>query len=163
VRVAVVFASRYGSTAEIAEAIAAELRAAGHDASAVDADGDAPGEADAYVLGSAVYAGRWLKPMRKLAERHAEQLRGRPVWLFSSGPLGEEEPEPAEDPVDVEELMKETGAREHVVFAGKLDHEKLNVAERLLVRALKAPEGGFRDWDAIRDWARAIVPELAGR
>jgi hypothetical protein len=44
---------------------------------------------DAVVLGSAVYAGHWLKPARALADRCAAALRARPVWLFSSGPVGD--------------------------------------------------------------------------
>ena len=41
------------------------------------------------VLGSAVYAGRWLEPAREYAATHAGGLRTRPTWLFSSGPIGE--------------------------------------------------------------------------
>jgi hypothetical protein len=51
----------------------------------------------AVVLGSAVYAGHWLKPARELVERHAGDLADRPVWLFSSGPVGDP-PKPDEDP-----------------------------------------------------------------
>ncbi len=160
--VLVVFASKYGSTEEIAGAVAEELIGAGLEARAVEADGTELGEADAIVAGSAVYAGHWLKPIRRLVAEAAPGLRERPVWLFSSGPLGDEDPQPSGEPADLDELMSETGARSHIVFAGKLDRERLSVGERLLVRALKAPEGDFRDWDAIREWARAIAAELAG-
>ena len=46
-------------------------------------------EFDAVVLGSAVYLGQWMKPARELAERSAGAIASRPVWLFSSGPIGE--------------------------------------------------------------------------
>jgi len=44
---------------------------------------------DAVVLGSAVYAGHWLKPARELVDRSRDALAARPVWLFSSGPIGD--------------------------------------------------------------------------
>jgi menaquinone-dependent protoporphyrinogen oxidase len=47
-----------------------------------------PASFDAVVLGSAVYAGRWLDPARQYAALYADVLRARPVWLFSSGPIG---------------------------------------------------------------------------
>jgi menaquinone-dependent protoporphyrinogen oxidase len=52
---------------------------------------------DAVVLGSAVYAGHRLKPARKLVDRCGAALAARPVWLFSSGPVGDP-PKPEEDP-----------------------------------------------------------------
>lgn len=55
---------------------------------------------DAAILGSAVYAGHWLKPAKELVACLAGDLSDRPVWLFSSGPMGEP-PKPEEDPVDV--------------------------------------------------------------
>jgi menaquinone-dependent protoporphyrinogen oxidase len=64
---------------------------------------------DTVVLGSAVYMGHWLAPARDLAERLAREAAGRPVWLFSSGPLGDP-PKPAQDAVDVAPLLASTGA-----------------------------------------------------
>ena len=49
---------------------------------------------------------------------------------------------------------------EHRVFFGALNKSKLGFAERMMVKAVKAPEGDFRDWDSIRDWADGIAPEL---
>jgi menaquinone-dependent protoporphyrinogen oxidase len=160
--VKVVVASRYGSTREIGEAIANELRAAGHEARVSDAsevaDLDSP---DAVVMGSAVYMGRWLKAARNLLEARAEALGQRPLWLFSSGPTGEpplpKEAEPSEVAVAAEELK----ARDHRVFPGKLDRSVLNRRERLVVRALRASEGDFRDWESIRGWAQSIAIALS--
>ena len=91
-QVLVTAASRHGSTAEIATAIARALEESvvGLTAIAVPIDQrPEPARFDAVVLGSAVYAGRWLEPAREYAAAHAEALRDRPVWLFSSGPIGE--------------------------------------------------------------------------
>jgi menaquinone-dependent protoporphyrinogen oxidase len=157
----VVFASKYGSTREVAEAIAEELRGVDevdlHEASEIDGF-DA---ADAVVLGSAIYAGHWLKPAAALLERHAGELASRPTWLFSVGPIGDPpQPEDA-GPEGISEAIESTRARGHRVFAGKLDHASLSRVERLMVRALRAPEGDFRDWDAIRAWARGVGGELS--
>ena len=160
VRIAV--ASRHGATAEIAEAIAKELRAHGHTAAVVNAEEcDGFADADAVVLGSAVYMGRWMKSARELVDEHAEELSGRPVWLFSSGPIGEP-PKPEEEAENVAEAVAATGAREHMIFNGRLDPGILTRRERLVVRALKVPTGDFRDWESIREWARSIAADLEG-
>ena len=161
-RILVTAASKHGATTEIAEAIGSTLVEAGADAEvlAPEAVDDLAGY-DAVVLGSAVYAGRWLEPARQFAERFRGTLAQCPVWLFSSGPIGEP-PKPEEDPVDVADLRAATGARAHVVFAGKLDRGELGFGEKAIVLALRAPEGDFRDWDAIRDWARGVARDLEG-
>ena len=53
-----------------------------------------------------------------------------------------------------------TGARGHHLFAGKLDKAMLSFPERAIVGALRAPDGDFRDWDEIRNWANEIVVYL---
>lgn len=125
-----------------------------------DADGaDALDVYDAVVIGSAVYAGHWLKEARRLAEQVAGLDRRPAVWLFSSGPIGDP-PKPDEDPVDVTEISDMTGSRGHAVFAGKLDRSTLGFGERAITLALRAPEGDFRDWDAIAAWADRIAEDL---
>lgn len=114
---------------------------------------------DAIVLGSAVYAGHWLKPARELVERHADALAGKSVWLFSSGSIGDP-PKPEEEPVDVSEILAATGAHEHRVFVGKIDEDTLGFAEKAAMLALRAPEGDFRDWEAVRQWAEGIASAL---
>jgi menaquinone-dependent protoporphyrinogen oxidase len=156
-RVLVTTASKYGATAEIAAAIAEELDKHGLEATVLPPEEvNGVDGYDAVVVGSAVYAGHWLKPARELVERHAGALAGRPVWLFSSGPVGDP-PKPEEDPVDVADLVDLTNAREHRVFAGKLVRKQLSFPERAIVSALRVPEGDFRDWTEIRQWAAGIA------
>jgi menaquinone-dependent protoporphyrinogen oxidase len=162
-RVLVTTASKHGSTEEIGRAIAGALTGVGVDARIVaPEDVESLDGFDAVVLGSAVYAGHWMKPMRELTDRLAGELARRPVWLFSSGPIGDP-PKPEEDPVDVAPIMEATGAREHVLFAGRLDKKLLNFGERAIVSALKAPEGDFRDWDRIHSWSSGIAEALSAR
>lgn len=159
-RVLVVTASKHGATAEIGQAIAGELVARGVDASARSSDDEVPPDGyDAVVLGSAVYAGRWLPAAKAFVERFGAVLRGRPVYLFSSGPVGDP-PKPEEEPVDAAPMVEACAAREHVVLAGRIDRKRLGFAEKAIVLALRAPEGDFRDWDAVRAWAASIADRL---
>jgi menaquinone-dependent protoporphyrinogen oxidase len=96
-----------------------------------------------------------------VAKRHAEALSEKPTWLFSVGPIGDPpHPNPEEDPVDVAAILEATKARQHRVFSGRLDKRNLGFAEKAIVMALRAPEGDFRDWEAIRAWAREIATAL---
>jgi menaquinone-dependent protoporphyrinogen oxidase len=160
-KVLVATASRHGATDEIATEIARTLSDRGLDAEVVGAgdilrlDGY-----DAVVLGSAVYMGHWLKPARKFVEIHADQLRVRPTWLFSSGPI-EDPPQPQErETGNADEILVATGAREHRVFAGKVDKSQLGLPERAVLRTVGAAEGDYRDWSEIRTWATKIATSL---
>jgi menaquinone-dependent protoporphyrinogen oxidase len=113
---------------------------------------------DGFVIGSAVYAGHWTKDAQRLIARIGEAIAARPVWLFSSGPIGDP-PKPEEEPVDVAEITIETRAREHRVFAGSMDKAKLSFGERAIVTAFRAPYGDYRDWVTIEAWAKEIAAE----
>jgi menaquinone-dependent protoporphyrinogen oxidase len=159
-KVLVTAASKYGATGEIAVAIAEALSDRGIDATAIPPEEVGSVEDyDAVVLGSAVYAGRWLKPARELVDRSGEAFASRPVWLFSSGPIGDP-PKPEEDPVDVADLMESTKAREHRVFAGELVKRRLSFGDKAIAMAFRAQEGDFREWAEIKEWASAIADAL---
>ena len=159
--VLVAYASKHGSTAGIADAIAEalvdhEVKAEARSVEMVDD----LGPYEAVVLGSAVYAGSWMKDAVTFAERHAGELAGRPVWLFSSGPLGEDVKDHEEQPRQLPELRRTIAPRGHRVFQGALDTSVLGFAERMIAKAVKAPVGDFRDWNAIRAWGEEIAEEL---
>jgi menaquinone-dependent protoporphyrinogen oxidase len=157
----VAYASKHGGTEGIATAIAARLGERGYRSLARPvAAVDDLGDAEAVVLGSAVYAGSWLKDATSFAERHASALRERPVWLFSSGPLGEQVADDEEQPRQLAELREQLAPRDHRIFFGALDRSKLGFGERMIVKAVKAPDGDFRDWAAIAGWADMIADQL---
>jgi menaquinone-dependent protoporphyrinogen oxidase len=165
--VLVTAASKHGSTMEIAEYLARSLqespagRRCGLVAVSLPVERRPdPARYDAVVLASAVYAGRWLEPARHYAAEHATALRARPVWLLSSGPIGEP-PFPPDEPHDAEPMRTLVGARAHRVVPGRLDKHLLGIGERAMVTAMRAPVGDFRDWDALHAWAGEIAEELA--
>lgn len=159
-KILITAASKHGSTTEIAWAIRGHLVEAGLQAVVVHPDEitELSGY-DAVVVGSAVYAGRWLAPAKQLVDRLRTQLGDVPVWLFSSGPVGDP-PVPHDDAVDVTQIVAATSAREHRLFAGRIDMGALGFTERAMVRALRVPEGDFRDWPAIAAWSRDIAADL---
>lgn len=177
--VLVAYATKHGATRDIAERIAEVLIGRGFRVMLGDVDepGDV-GRYDAFVIGSAVYLGRWRKEAVEFVCTNGVMLRQRPTWLFSSGPLGpagtDPELRPERDAAETLELdqMRDAPAlqeaaqpREHKVFFGVIDPGTLGVAERLM-RTLPGgkgllPEGDFRDWGEIESWASAIADELS--
>jgi len=160
-KVLVAVASRHDATRGIAQVIADELETSGLGVDLRDADAVANiSDYRAIVLGSAIYTGGWLAEARHLVDFNGPALRKVPVWLFSSGPIGTDDAKTLDDLPEVQELMKATGAREHRVFAGRLDKRRLDPAERSVTKVVDAQEGDFRDLGAIIEWARSIASSL---
>ncbi len=184
-RLLVVFASRHGATEEIAERIATTVRGEGIDTIVADAAHrpDAQGF-DAYVIGSAVYMGSWIKEATDFVERNQAQLATKPVWLFSSGPLPGSSKTAADKDLLEQALGPEAGAgsggrrriaafsavigpRDHRVFMGAYDQfdAPKSMSERFIRMMPMAkrvlPSGDFRDWDDIEAWATQIALAIA--
>ena len=174
--VLVAYASRHGATQEIAEHLAGVLVDSLTPADALPVTDDIVlGRYDAAVIGSALYTGHWLKEAVAFVADHRQALSTMPVWLFSSGPLGHDpatataaQARADAEPQEVAWLRDMVAARQHVVFSGALRPDHLSFRERWL-RRLPAgrsilPEGDFREWDEVEDWARdiaSLVPRLA--
>lgn len=164
-RVLVAFATKNGSTAGIAQVIGEELKKMGLDADVLPVDEVRDLQPyGAVLLGSAIYLGKWRKGALRFGERHAAELRGRPVWLFDSGPLNSSPDEGKNEPVKAaEELLHQMGARSRTTFGGKLLEEDAGRFMRSLMESGKAGSyGDFRNFDRVRGWARAIGTELQG-
>jgi len=157
----IVYASKHGSTQGSAERIAEKLRQLGKEAAARPVDAvDDPGSYEAIVIGSAVYYGSWLKEATEWVRRNQAILAERPVWLFSIGPLGAVIKDAEQQPKEMAEFREAIATRDQRIFFGALDHNKLSFAERMMVKAVRAPEGDFRDWQAIKAWAASIARDL---
>ncbi|ACV08237.1 flavodoxin domain-containing protein [Jonesia denitrificans] len=159
-RVLVTAASRHGSTREIAAEIAATIRATGIDAiereprDVINLDGY-----DAVILGSAIYVGQWLGDAKDFADRHAEALRERRTWLFSSG-LANQPSKDANNAPALLARMQQLQVEGHRHFPGKLDVLQLSLAERAAIMAARGKYGDSRDMNAVRAWARDITSAL---
>jgi menaquinone-dependent protoporphyrinogen oxidase len=171
--VLVAYASRHGATAGIAERVAAGLRTGGLSAEARPATQvDDLEQYDAFVIGSSAYMFHWLKDATRFVKRHRAFLATRPVWLFSSGPLGTDRVDEQGDdvleatrPKEFDELAALVHPRGMQVFFGSWDPDTplVGLAEQV-VRRLPAtketPAGDFRDWAAIDGWSDGIAREL---
>ena len=158
-RVLVAFGIRAGSTAAIAEVIAAELSAAGL---AVDCLAG-PEVQDlapyrAVILGSGVFLPRRRSDGGGFLARHAEALTGRAVWLFCAGPIGDTRSSPAEpdasEPTEraVVAVARDIGARGTAVFGYRLP-EDVSTASAAF---------DAEDIRRVHEWARTIATELCG-
>ena len=161
-RVLIAYASKGGSTAEIAHAIGGALLEAGLDIDVLPVrhvhslDGYS-----AVILGSAIYHGTWQPDAFKFLRHRREQLRRLPVWLFDSGPLDRS----AEHrvlllPAGVADLAIAIGVRGHVTFGGRLGGTGLSMAERMLI--IEGRGGDYRNFDDIRAWATDVARDLLG-
>ena len=159
-RVLVTYASKHGATADIAKAIGAVLTLHGLETAVLPV-----GEVralpiyDAVVLGSAVYMGRWLAEAKDFAESNRETLAALRIWLFTSGPIGEPL-SPHDEPAETQELAARLNARDRHSFAGRLEPRTLGFLERTAIHFVHAPEGDYRDWKAVREWAMTIARQL---
>ncbi|MCX5554697.1 flavodoxin domain-containing protein [Streptomyces sp. NBC_00038] len=159
--VLVTYGTTNGSTARIAEAIADVLRKDGLTAEVRPAQTVASvASYDAVVVGGGLYAGRWQKHARRFV-RHRRALTGRPLWMFSSGPLDASASERDIPPVPgVRRAMTRLDAKEHITFGGCLEDGVKGFFARKLVSSGKG--GDFRDFEQIEAWAAGIGAELVG-
>jgi menaquinone-dependent protoporphyrinogen oxidase len=173
IRILVAYATRHGSTRGIAERIAVVLERLGYDADLQPIDRVTQVDGyDAFVIGSAAYMNHWLKEATHFVRRHQAVLAERPVWLFSSGPIGIDKVDKqgtdvliSTRPREFAELAMEINPRGLQVFFGAYDPDApaIGIAERLMsiTPARKAlPAGDFRDWTAIEAWATEIGGRL---
>ena len=159
--VLVAYASKHGATREIAERIADKLQRAVKEAEvrAVKAV-TTPENYEAFVIGSAVYYGSWLTEATDWTLHNQNILAGRPVWLFSSGPLGNEVTDAEQQPKEMAEFRETIAPRDQRIFFGALDPVFLSFPERMMAKAVRAPKGDYRDWEAVDRWAESIARNL---
>jgi menaquinone-dependent protoporphyrinogen oxidase len=161
VRVLVTYGSRMGGTAGIAEVIGGELHRQGFEVDIVPAHlvRGADGY-DGFVVGGALYAGRWHRDARRFVRDHIRRLREHPTWLFSSGPLDASADEHDLPPTAlVHRLGTLIGARGHLTFGGRLPTDATGFPASVMA---KDRAGDWRDLDAAREWAVGIARALEG-
>jgi len=162
--VLVAYATKYGSTQEVAEAVATALRERGVDTEVrpahevKDLDGFA-----AVVLGAPLYYFRWHKDARKFLDSHRKALAGLPVAIFALGPTDDEPEGFADAQSRLDKALAERDWLSPVsvkVFGGKLDPAGLRFPDsNPVMKNMGASD--IRDWNAIGEWTRSL-PEAMG-
>jgi menaquinone-dependent protoporphyrinogen oxidase len=159
--VLVAYATRYGSTREVAEAVAATLRERGlavniqpaRDALTLDGYG-------AVVLGAPLFMFRWHKDAHRFLSRHRDALKERPVAIFALGPFHDEEKELLDARAQLDKALAQYPWLTPValeIFGGKFDPAKLGFPWTLLPALRKMPASDARDWTAIGAWVSDFV------
>ncbi len=166
----VAYASKHGSSAEIALFIAQVFTIQGVEVTVKDVKEVESVEGyDAYILGSPIYGGLWLTEMSRFLDKVWVQLHGKPVyfWISCIRILESDGLQHALDNYIHRRVLDEIGVREVAVFAGKIRLDEIDWNERWTLSARydgKALPGSrnddFRDWDAIRAWAEKIRAEV---
>lgn len=164
-RILVAYATRAGSTSEVAEAVGQALCDGG---AAVDVkpteEVDDIGGYRAVVVGSAIRIGRWLPEAVRFVEAKAGTLATMPVAYFQlSGFLQDGTPEKRQEAAaylaPVRALVEPVGEG---MFAGKIEYGTLSFFDRTIAKLVGSAEGDWRDWEAIRAWATALRLTLLG-
>jgi len=162
--VLVAYATKYGSTQAVAEAIATRLRERGVKIDVRAAgDVDSLDDYDAVVFGGALYFFRLRREGRRFLSRHRKALSAMPVAVFGMGPIEDT----AEQYVDARRhLDKSLDKNESIspvavtVFGGALDPTGLRFPDANPAMK-KLPPSDLRDWEAIEAWADSL-PEALG-
>lgn len=162
--VLVAYATRYGSTQEVAESVAASLREGGLEVEIQSMrEVRALEKYGAVVLGAPLYMFRWHKDALHFLSQHREALTQRPVAVFALGPFHDEEKEWREvrSQLDKElgkfSWLKPIGVE---IFGAKFDPAKLRFPWNCLPALKQMPASDIRDWDAIRAWASNLSGNL---
>ncbi|HSG67941.1 MAG TPA: flavodoxin domain-containing protein [Bacteroidales bacterium] len=164
-KVLVAYASKYGSTAEIAEKIGEVLAGRKLHVEVAEVN-NVPNlkDYDAVVIGSAVYIGKWRKDAVRFMKIFEKDLREKRVWIFSTGPTGKGDPAALLEgwnlPKNVEPIVNSINAEDVTIFHGALDMDKLSGMHRMMIKKVKAAVGDFRDWEEIVAWAGKIADNL---
>ena len=162
-RVLVAYASKKGSTAGIAKAIAKELQAMGHVAIVAEMKDVSSLEGyDALILGAPVYTGSVMGDLSGFVSRHRDALARLPVAAFTAG-IAPVYPKTGEVKTFTDQLVAALHPISPVavtMFSGTLDPKLLSFFERGLTSLLKVPTGDFRNWDAIAAWTRELTQKM---
>lgn len=164
-KILITYASKHGSTAEIAEKIHSLVESNKLVCEIMPVDEvDDVSSYEVIILGSAVYIGQWRKSTIDFLKKNTHQLKNKKVWLFSTGPTGKGDPVELlkgwRYPDGLKDTIDRIQPEDITVFHGMLDESKLNTLEKMTIKMVKAPLGDYRDWQMIEDWTNTIYETL---
>lgn len=159
-RILVAYATRAGSTAEIAAAIGESLAARGY---AVDVkpvkEKPNPASYTAIVVGSAIRMGSWLPEAVDYIKSNQATLAAMPVSLFTVHVLntGADDASRAARAAYLKAIRPLLPDAEEVYFEGLMDFGRLSFLDRIIAKMVKSVDADHRDWAAIRAWTPAAL------
>ncbi len=159
-KVLVAYASRTGSTSEVAQAVAKELTSRGFAVDVIPVKQVAGLQGyHAVVIGSAVRYGQWLPEATRFVEQNQSALSKLPVSFFAVHLMnqGDDETSRAARLAYLDAARKLVAPQSEAYFLGVGDPAKVSFIERLIAKAVKSPEGDYRDWARIRAWSQQIL------
>ncbi|HSK47417.1 MAG TPA: flavodoxin domain-containing protein [Coriobacteriia bacterium] len=159
----VVYGTKSGCTAGIAEKIGETLSARGFIVRVAPAQeaGDAS-DYEAVIVGSGVRAGAWHESTRTWVTNNAEALKEIPVAFYTCGLMITDSEKSDQVRGYTDALIEATGVRpvDIGLFAGWNEPKEFSFLERSVMKMMKAPVGDFRDWNVVTAWAEKIAPQL---
>ncbi len=159
-KILVTYATRAGSTVEVATAIGESLSKRGF-AVNVKPVKEKPNLAgyQAILMGSAIRMGSWLPEAVDFIKANQQALNKLPVALFSVHMLntGSDDASRTARLAYLEAVRPLLNQAEEAYFAGKMDFSRLSFLDRFVAGLVKAVEADHRDWDKIRSWAPAML------
>ena len=162
-KVLVTYASKYGSTGGVADAIGKELcsKDVTSDVALINNAGNI-GSYQGVVIGSAIYMGKWMSEAVDFVKKNKDTLRQMPVAYFLvcmtlSKPTEENRAKVLSYMDSILKAVPEIKPVGIGTFAGALDYNNLSWLNKKILKSKGTPEGDFRDWKAIQAWARESV------
>ncbi len=176
-RVLIVFASSYGQTRAIAEAIARRLRDRGCEVHVADLAAGrlpSPSDYDVVVIGSRVHFGTHARSAVAYIHAHLRELDERPTYFFSVSGRAASEPQLADPGSYIRALVDQTRLRPRrtIAIAGGIPYRKYNPLLRQIMKVINRRSGHstdtrhdheLTDWDQVRTFADAIAEDQVAR
>lgn len=164
--VLIAYATRYGSTTDVAEVVADVLRqnfAVHVDVQKTRHVQDVSAY-DCVILGSSIINDRWLPEMDDFIDRFIDDLKALSCAFFiTSGSVGKGEHGEQTLATYIRNLQQHPLQPVHIgVFGGHIDFNALSTVEKYVTTVKKLPAGDYRDWSAIRAWADVAGKALLG-
>jgi menaquinone-dependent protoporphyrinogen oxidase len=148
----VAYATKRGSTREVAEAIAGMLREDGLDVELRAApDVDDVSAYDGVVLGGAIYMGRWHADARRFLRHHGAAMSRTTLAVFGMGPRTLNEKDVHESRAHLDRALTAVDPSAVAIFGGVVDPSELSFPFN------KLPASDARDWNRIREWAEHVA------
>ncbi|TAJ44136.1 flavodoxin domain-containing protein [Methanofollis fontis] len=158
-KILIAYASRYGSTQEIAESMARILEEQGFAIDCMNVmDVRDIGPYAAVVAGSPIYMGKWLVEAVDFIKLFRNDLKIRPLAIFAVGYSMKEESDVIRKSAraSMSEVTMYVQPQAEGLFAGKFDPDTMSQADLQIMKMAGAVPGDARDWTMIGNWTRAL-------